>query len=330
MYSVGLVGMVLLTVGLALQAFADDAKDLLNKLGQQQLVGHTLRVQSEYTSEGIENGQSGWCKVASDLRTDGTRIEQLSQRSDRLLTPDPLGDARFTYQTHLLVESDVSYWFNGPIQTGALGNVSVTKNPQLFQKQISGSSEAILLGYFARDPELIASVMKTGNPSVSPGASNDGTPCFVLESQTPEYGLYKVWLDSTSYAIKQVQINKGAGDWFSVKPLAGPDDPMLPRDPWPTSVTYVYEVKEFQKIESQWLPNSSDSSLTMTFPDKTAFTSNVHCQRRKIDLHPDLVALKAFVLEIPDGAIAFPPENPGGNYIWKGGKIVPTDGSQHP
>jgi hypothetical protein len=304
-----------------------------------------LRAEVNFTMEEVRTDKTtSWWKGISDLRADGRRTEIMSKMTDSFATADPLDTADFALETHLIVDADSSIYYNRPTEPGALGNAAVSKNPQRMRKQISGGPTASLLGHFARDLESITAIMKTGDITVTEEKSPDGTPCYLLESKTPADGLYKVWIDANSPDnIRRIEVRKASGQRFMGQPLADastaaattapaaadaaqPDTrPDFAKNRWPASVTYEYEVKEFQQVQGTRLPGASDYSLAMTFPDGKTTVMNVHCEWRDIDLRPDFAELGAFELAIPDGAIAFPPENPERkSHVWKDGKIVPA------
>lgn len=317
---------------------AADVNELMDQL-DKQLAPRPLRAEVSFTIEQVENGQSRWSRGISDLRADGRRIEIISEMSDSVATPDRLDTANFTRATHLLVDAESSTLYNRPIEPGALGNAAVSNDRQRMRKQVSAHPAAVLLGHFARDLEPIIAIMKTGAITVTDETSRDGTPCYLLQSKTLAEGLYKVRIDSKApYSIQRVEIGKASGEQFMGQPLASspttavadsaePDNRPFAKDRWwPASVTYEYEVKEFQQVQGTRLPEKSDYTLTMTFADGTTHVSKVHCDWRHIDLGPDFAKLGAFEVAIPDGAVAFPAENPERkNHVWKDGKIVPVE-----
>ena len=161
--------------------------------------------------------------------------------------------------------------------------------------------------------------------------SIDGSPCFVVQGDTLDYGRITLWIDpERGYLPRKATIHKSGDDFYAGRRLSEPRAPLPPgvkyaESPPPLVVESFATVDSIQieEIEGVFVPTGMRLVRESVREDgsKTQ-TTQIHT-RTDIDLSPNFEAVGAFDPGLPDGTPVNHQYFPGLAFEIRNGKVQP-------
>jgi len=155
-------------------------------------------------------------------------------------------------------------------------------------------------GFLLNSKEHYASIMlKSENLKLLKEKKNvDGHSCYVLKASS-ENGDYTVWIDPQyGYNFRQLTVKEGKASSYEVKNV------------------------KFKNINSTWFPCEGKLTEHLTYENGTADNLCYESQRTNVIFDPDFDKIKAFKIDLPEGAKLYNFECPDFRWVWQGGEIV--------
>jgi peroxiredoxin len=143
----------------------------------------------------------------------------------------------------------------------------------------------------------------------------NGHACYVIEAILRKGNIGKFWIDpSAGYNLRKVFVNNG---------LVG--DPPEP----PPGVTVVKNTATFEyvidnvvleQIGGRWFPVAGICDFKKTYTDGSSHHSKREVRRTNVVWNPDLDALGAFKMDLPEGARISNQDDESNDYVWRNGR----------
>jgi hypothetical protein len=180
-------------------------------------------------------------------------------------------------------------------------------------------------GYAAGDYQSLADVLGSGAPVQLSQESIDGSPCMLLQMDSPQHGRYQAWLDpELNYLPRKLVVQKTAGDlmgnqslsqWTRISPPGSRGIVGI------TAVSYTMDQTMFERVQGRWFPLACHVTRVQTFADGNSEITTMTGRRTRLVLDPDLS--NAFRPKLRQGARLANQVDQHLPYQWKDGAAVP-------
>jgi len=310
--------------------------DLLDKYRMTQESLQSFIVKSTDTTVSTDSADPGNLRLnkeISEFRIDGDRVDYRTHMWSDLGTKDePTPIEKSAYKNFIWDgESFFQHKRDSKVVNTDWGFISKS-NHRIGNLTSVAYRGAPLMGVFFGDDKRIDSILQEAETISLRNEMDDvgGSACYVIDAMT-QYGEYTVWIDPQhGYNISRAEVQKKGGDLaWGDKPLNGHEKmppasqylgPRLPMEK--KALSFSLKDVRFEKINGIWIPMEANYEYIKTYRDNRAIKVERHHKRTEIDLQPDFEAVRAFVPDMPDGAMVIIEEVPGIEYEWRQGKPV--------
>jgi len=144
----------------------------------------------------------------------------------------------------------------------------------------------------------------------------NGHACYVIEAILRKGTIGKFWIDpSAGYNLRKVVVNNNESVSDSSEPPPGVT--VIHNT---ATLEYVVDNVVLEQIGGIWFPVAGICDFKTTYTDGSSHHSKREARRTNVVWNPDLDALGAFKMDLPEGARISNQDDESNDYVWRNGR----------